>query len=400
MKRKVIDIYPPSKKEGEKEVSLPKRSESRGGRGVFIIAALFLVIAGGYFYYTVYQTRITISPDTESFQENEEVLVRAFGSIGEGEIRGKMIKETIEETREFPIEERRVVEERAEGSIEVCQDYTNNDTNYREGTRFVSDGGKLFVAKDNFVIPGMDNGDGCVDVEVEASEPGEEHNISSDSKFALPGLEGTDVYGRVKGVSFTLHKEGVFEEVPHLGEEGMRRAEAEMSEDLLSRGIEMIREENEEEYFLESDAQFKMDVVERSSEEIEGDEDTFLFRLTVEIEAIGISKENTDDFVRGLLPEGYTWRKDSQEIEYEFSRTNFGDGEADAVISFSGEMYEYFDKETLKREILGLSFLEAEERIMEKAGTVEINIQTFPFGLSRVAGDLNRVRIDLEFDKN
>jgi len=398
MKKRVIDVHPPTeKRRKEKERNnTSQKDASRGSRGLLVGIILFLLFLAGYLYYISYQTRVVIEPVTESFSEEKEILARSLGSIGEEEIRGAVKRKTLSRSEEFPIEERRVIEEKAEGEIEVCQDHTQNATNYREGTRFVSDGGKLFVAKEAFVIPGKDNGEGCVSVEVEAGKPGENHNISSDSKFALPGLEGTAIYGRVKGKSFSLTKEGVYKEVPHLGEEGMRQAEVEMSDGLLEEGIKKIREEYGQEYFLESDAQFQMSVVERSSEELEEDEESFRFELIVEVEAIGIGRENTENFIKNLLPEGYTWRKNTEEVGYNFVRTNFEDREADVVLSFSADIYKDFNKETLKREIVGSSFEEAREKIEEKVDVEELSIRTFPFGLSRVAGTPERIRVDFK----
>ncbi|GEM_PF-1494355 len=402
MTEKVVDIYQPKEKEEKRggKQSLSKEKLPQHGKQWLLLGVLLVAILGGYFYYTAYQTRITIKPALSTFSEEKDILVRALGSVREGEIRGVMQSKTVAEKREFPIEERRIVEEKTEGEIEVCQDYSDSPANYREGTRFVSDEGKLFLAEEAFVIPARRNNDGCVDVEVIASEAGEEYNVSSDSKFALPGLEGTNIYGRVKGESFTLTKEGSLEEIPYLSEEEMRRVEMEMGEDLLEEGISRMREEYGEDYFLDNNTQFTMDVVERKTEESEEDEESFHFELTVEIKVIATSKEDTENFIKGFLPEGKTWRRETEEVEYKFSRMNFEDREADVVLSFKGEIYEDIDKDSLKRDIVGISFEEAEEKIREKADIEEVEMKNFPFGISRVSGVPERIKISLEFDKN
>ncbi len=356
----------------------------------------------GYFYYNSYRTEIIIYPKTEEFRGEEEVLVRSSGALGEGELRGVVLSERVSDTRDFPIEGRRLIEEKATGEIKVCQDYRDSSVPFREGTRFVSDGGKTFLAKDSFTLPSRQENDGCSMVGVIAGEAGEEYNIHSDSKFALPGLEGTNIYGNVKGVSFTLEKEGVAREVPYLDDDTMERAEEEMKRDLFEKGRKIIEEEYEEEYWLESEAQYVVEVAERdfTEEEEEEDAEKFHFTLDVDVRVIAVQKDNLDRFITTFLPENHTWREETEEINVEFTRINFEEGEADVSISFTAEIYERVDKEEWRRELAGLDFVEAERLLEEKIPEGSVSIKTRPFGFNRISGSLNRVEVLLEFDKN
>ncbi len=401
MVKKVVDIYPPCKK--RKEVGIKKKKEkgaSEKKRGLFVFPLIAIILIFGYFYYSSYKTSIVIYPKVESFELERSLLARSTGSLGENDIRGRVISERFSDTREFEIEGVKMVEEKAEGEIRVCQTYRDAPVTYVEGTRFISDEGKYFTADRGFTLPGRGTNNGCATVKVTAMEAGEDHNVSEDSSFSLPGLVGQPSYPHVNGTSFRLTKEGVKEEVPDLDEETRKRAESQMKEDILEKGIEMLKEEYGEDYFFESETQFSVDVAQRGFQELEDKDGVFIYELDVVIRVITISREDVMEFLASVIPENSTWRKEMQEMNMDFLRLNFEDGEAEISFSFVTDIYQDVDKEGLKRSLAGLSFADAREIIVANENIENVVISNFPFGLSRVASDHNRIDVRLEFDKN
>ncbi len=402
MKKKVIDIYSPKEKKEEgvrlktdKTVNVIKKRPFGGWTYLLLFVFLFFL---GYIYYIFYNTEVVVYPFVENYQIAKDVLLRTTGSLKEEEIRGVVFAEKVSETREFPIEGRRTVEKKAEGEIEVCQEYKDTQMNFLEGTRFVSDSGEFFLAKKPFVLPGKDDNGGCSLVEVIAAEPGEDYNISADSEFVLPGLKGTALYGEVKGISFNLKEEGMLKEVPFLDDETMNRAELQMKEDLLEKGISLLKEKYEEDYFLQYDSQYILEVAERTFQEEETEEDdTFLFQLEADIKVMTVGKESVEDFIKSALPESHTWRKETEDILLTFSRINFFEGEADIFLQFSADIYADIDTESIRREVVGLDFETAKEKIKEKRGVENVEIKTKPFGLSRIASSKEKIKVVLEF---
>lgn len=400
MSKKVIDIHSPSDR---KRGCTGRENKANCGapRGRFFLVVLLLLFSlGGYFYYTSYKTNIVIYPKIDVFNESREVLVRISGVLDENDVRGVVLSERLEDMREFEIETVKMVEEKAEGEIKVCQTHTPSTMNFLKGTRFISDGGKYFVAKEAFTLPGKGTNNGCKMIEVIAMEAGEDHNISADSNFTLPGLLGFASYAHVGGTEFKLTKSGVKREVPDLDEETRHNAEKQMLEDLLEKGFQKIKEQGKDEYFLESENQFKVDIIEREFEEVDGKEDRFLYKLDVIVRAIAISRENIDDFISELLPADTVWRKETEKIDIEFIYFDFEDEEAEAVFSVSLDTYEDIDKEGVKRMVAGLSFAEGEEKIRREANAERVVIKSFPFGFSRILENYDRVNVKLQFDKN
>ncbi len=400
MRKKVIDIYPPINNNSPKKsyyIGREKRKIFSNGKVILSLAVFFLFFLG-YLYYSSYGTQITIHPVSVNMTEAKEVLVRGSGSVGNQEIRGVVFSKRISGSREFEIEETVVIEQKAQGDIEVCQDYREISSNYVQGTRFISDEGKMFEAIEGFVLPGINNNGGCAFVSVVAVESGEDYNLGKNSSFALPGLDGTSIYGRVKGKSFNLKVEGFSKEVPHLSDDAMEKAEREIREELFKEGMEIIQEEYSKDYFVEEDIQYNLEIIEKDFEENEEGE-TFNFKLKARIDVIAIGNDNIENFIYTLLPENHTWNKNESEKTLSFQRVNFERKEADINITFRGQIYKKIDKEGLKREIAGLNFIEAEEKIKEKVETEMVDIKASPFGISKVVNNLNRINIVLEFDK-
>jgi hypothetical protein len=399
MKEKVIDIYPPSENDGnkKKESCVFDAKKKKSNKGIFIILFLILFL-GGYFYYVSFKTEVLIYPITKKTEIKENVLIRTTGSIGENEIRGVVLSEKVSDQRKFDVEGRRMLEKKTKGEIKVCQDYRDSTANFVEGTRFISDEGKIFFATSNFSLPSKKINEGCDVVEVIAAEPGEDYNIPANSKFALPGLHGSTIYGNVKGVSFTIKEEGILKEVPYLDDDSMQSAENQMKEDLFKTAKEIILEKYGEEYLIESDTQYVIEVSERDL--IEESEDTFYFKLDVTIRVITVAKKDIDSFISNVLPEYYVWRKDTEEVNIGFTRINFNEGEADIFFEFSGDVYQEVDKEYWARELKGLDFEKARMLIEQDVDTEEIVIRNRPFGLSKVASSQHRVDVNVQFDKN
>ncbi len=404
MGKKVIDVRPPCKRRGG-ESKGSRRETTRDTqevkkKGFFLPAVLLLVLAGGYYYYSSYRTEIVVYPEVERLTEDVQLLVRATGSLAENEVRGVVLSEVMIESREFEIEGTKFVEEKTEGEIEVCQTYSQSPVSYVVNTRFISDGGKYFLAKSAIKLPGLSENNGCAQVPVIAMNPGPDYNIEEKSSFTLPGLVGRPTYAQVTGKSFTITKRGVKEEVPDLDDESREAAEQQIMEEILLKGKEELREKYEEEYLLLSDTQFEIDVKNRGFSEPEEDSNKFSYELEVVIKAVAISRESVNDYIKKSIPSKSTWREDTEVFEVEFTDVNFEDGEAKIDLSFAVDVYDYFDEEEWRREFAGNSFAIIESQIASKIETEKVIVRNIPFGLSRAVSNHERVVVKLRFDKN
>ncbi len=392
MREKVIDIYPPSPHSSRKSA---RRSSSNGSwQGVFAFLLFMIVLGGGYFCYASYGTEIIIHPEVTEFAVKEDVISRATGSLQENEVRGVMFVEKITEEELVETQGREWVESTTVAKIEVCQNYTTSSNPYVQGTRFVSDGGLLFRASEKFTVPGTGQG-GCVEIEIVADEAGEDYNLSEESVLHLPGLQGTEIYERVTGKSFSLITEGRLEEVSYMGEEEKIRIEENLKKKILEKGKSVIQEKHGEDYLI---GYYEVVVVEKRISEADETNEEFNFQIEGEVRAFAIELDFLDSFAKKFIPEGYTLDKESKKIESAFNSVNFEKQEASVSLIFSAVIYSKIDEEGLKREVAGLSFQEAQTKIQERVDLNKFNIYNRPIGLMKKVSSVDRIKIILDFN--
>ncbi len=397
MTEKMNDIRFPSVKE-EKPIPRKKRSKKW-----ILFPILFLVLASSYLYFRSYQVEIKISPVTEKFTETRTVSIHA--SSEESDLVAEVFEETIQGSREFIVMGRSVVERKTRGTINVCQDHSDLVQSLVANTRFVSTEGKLFFAEERITIPGRSYREGrvvpgCATVNVVAAEAGEDYNISSSSKFSLPALQGTALYGRFSGDSFSITEEGRREEVPYITADEIRRAEIILLDELFEKGMNSLKGRLSGEFLLDNTGQYNRWVVERSVPREGEERESFQIEMKIKMEVIAVNLDSVTLFSKNLVPEGYVWHEESKKIEYDFPRANFEEKSGEMDITLDANIYQEIDKVSLKRRLSGMSFNEAVYELKRMPEISDVSIRFYPFGPSSIVSNPDRILIELTFDKN
>lgn len=393
MTQKVIDIRHPSFSKKEKDFTPRKKR-----RWLSVLLLVFLLVLAGS-YFKVYRVDVKVWPVMEDFQFSEVVEVYAFE---DSEIAVQHFDETVEGERNFEVLGKSLVEVKTEGVVNVCQEYSDAVQPIREGTRFVCEKGKLFIGNEAFTIPGRsyDGGDvvpGCVEVSVTAAETGEEYNISSSSRFSLPGLQGTALYGSFYGESFSITKEGKSEEVPYLTSEEIAKAEEILLDELFEKGKTILKNRLRDDFMIDDRGQYNKVVIERSLP-TEGEKDSFSVAMKVRIEVIAVKEDTATEFLKNSLPKGFAWHE--KNVNYEFMRANFEDKSGEMEISLEAQIYKDMDINSLKRSLVGVSFTEAVEELESREEIKKVSLRFYPLGPSFVPRSTKRISVELLFDKD
>ncbi len=390
MAQKIIDIRHPHTKKEEKETSPRKKKW-------FLPLLLVAVVIFFGWYFKSYHVEVRIWPDTEQFTFSDIVDVHAFS---EKDIAVQAFEETVKGKDDFEVLGTSLVEQKTKGVISVCQDYGDSGQPIREGTRFVSEKGKTFLGDEAFTVPGRtyEGGEvvpGCVDVPVTAAESGEDYNVSSSTKFSLPGLQGTALYGRFSGESFTITREGKKEEVSYLTSEEISKGEEILLDKLFEKGKENLRQRLEADFLLDNRGQYNYRVIERSVPS-EGEKSSFEVEMEIRVEVIALRAGSMEEFLQGSLPEGFVWHEKS--FNYDFLRSNFEEKSGEVEVSLDAQIYRDIDIEKIKRDIAGLKFSEALDLLEEEVSNVSLYFR--PLGPSSVPNNVDRIEVELLFDKN
>ncbi len=391
MAQKMTDIRIPSLDKKIESLSMEKRSYKKWFLFIFVV----ILAVCGYFYFDSYRVEVVIWPAAEDFSE-----VKTVSAGEEGGLRTELFKESVSGQREFTVLGRSVVETKTKGTISVCQEYSDNSQPLIANTRFVSTEGKLFISEDRITVPGRSYEEGkvipgCVTAPVVAAEAGEDYNISATSKFSLPALHGTALYGRFYGDSFSITQEGSVKEVPVIDEEELSRAERILSEELLEEGKDKLKHRLKESFVTDSGGQYSWSVVERSLPEKRVGEEKFDVEMTIEVEVIAVDKRDFNALLLSFLPEGYIWHEENKKVEYDFPRANFNQKSGEMVVSLDAVIYKEISVKDIKEEIAGTGFDEARRVIREMPNISDVSLRFLPFGPSLVPNNTERIKVDL-----
>jgi len=197
--KKPLDIIPPqppdeAQREPSQEPARQPKQKKSPASFLLVICLLVLLVGVAAYFLIPRKAKLAVVPKIEEVSLNVTK-----------EISGNFLpKEEASEEKyySFGTEE---VEKRAEGVIRVHNDY-HLDQILVADTRFWCRGEESleFKTKERVTIPAK----AYLDVEVRASQPGEEFNIEPCSVFSVPGLVGTARYTAVYGESLSAMQGG------------------------------------------------------------------------------------------------------------------------------------------------------------------------------------------------
>ncbi len=414
MPQKIYDIKPPQ------EVSETKKDNSDGfkqkiKKSLFTgIISLFLVL--GIVYFFIFRVEIEIWPETRGFVLDSTLQVSVDNEILNNNSISGVIFETdfFEETRFFNSTGVKDSETNAIGTVIVKNKHWDNDQPLVVGTRFETADGKIFRAKDGFVVPArrVENGEviaGEARVEVIADEPGRAYNIEP-TNFTLPGLRGVSSYDNVSATSEEAMIGGAIGERLVVSIEDINNAKKEIFDDLIEQGISFLKSKKGSDYLLSEKSQYVYHIEEEEIGARVGEEiDRFSVKIRARISAFSFLKKDLENLLsykiiasqEEILENGIRDEKsfysESLSYNYSFSEINWGEGVGQLNANFSGEVYFAVNNSRLIETARGLSRDELEQFLNQKEFIREARVVFRPFGVGGMPEDPERIRIMLNF---
>ncbi len=425
MRKKVFDITPPHTAGQANQTEMDRTNQSNSGgarlrqivlsgitmlrkircgslRGRIIgLIGLLGLIGLIYLISFEHKTEIEIWPKTEIAEFEVEAEVVVDKSNQEGFISGELLEVENSLSREFSSSGTFLKEGKAKGVIRVYNNFSQTAQVLIATTRFISNTGKLFRTPKKVVIPGMfyEEGKlvpGLVDIEVLASEPGEEYNIGP-ATFSIPGFAGTERYTAFYGKSFSAMTGGARTEVFRVVEKDLEEAEKVLTDKVLSDG--RIDLENK----IGSDFEILEEAVEQEVMEFftfsdAGQEaETFIAQIKAKTRVIGFKKSDIVDFsriyVETKLSENQKFKEESLEIDYSF--IDPGVEEIKLNVKIKVLVYLDIDKEGLKKRLQSRNVSEIPDILKDEPGISGVRVKNRPFWARRVADDLERIEINI-----
>jgi len=243
-----------NKKQEGKEKAIKQETSVKKKRilSLVIYSLVFIGIAGGVAFSLLWlpKAEVTIIPAGQEIEFSGRFKVEKDANL---DVKGRVLPGTllektkqIERTFKATGEEKRV--DKARGKITIYNE-TSSPYRFLPHTRFETEDGKVFrqpAGSDWISIPaGSKESPGTVEIEVEATEAGEEYNIGP-TRFTLPGLKGTSLYDKIYAKSTEKMKGGFIGTATVVTQADINRAKEELQklkQDLISQAKQEILKE-------------------------------------------------------------------------------------------------------------------------------------------------------------
>jgi len=415
-KKLVIDIIPPEKNkehfffqekekekdlEAEKEIFFPEKKERKFLKKGLILFFIFLILIFGFFHFFLVKATVRVWPTIKEANLSETVVVDTKTQIldyARKVIPGKTfeVEKTIIE--EFPASGN--ILKKAEGTIRLYNGYSTQSETWREGTRFVSSEGKLFLSKEKINVPGAQLKNdkivpSYVDVPVIAAEGGEEYNIGP-SKFSVFVFRGTERYTKFYGESSEPMKGGG--RALQVTKEDLEKAEKAMMEKVKNDAQEYLKTEITSDYILLKEG-IGNEVLEKKSLAEPGTAtDKFKFQLRVKFKGIAFKESDIKNFshslIKGQLSPQEQIYQDNLKIGYQVNSLDLTEEKINLKTLISFKTFFEIDDLSLKKALAGKSLKEAEINLANKEGIEKSEIKIFPFWLNTIPTNLEKIKIE------
>ena len=382
-----------------------------GGNAVKIFLILGGVSAVVVFMFVALQVlpRVTISVTPRSMEDtiNFELVVDSNVSSADferGVIPGQILEEKEERKFTFSASGSVDVDNYAEGSIRVFNEFSSSAQTLVANTRFLSAEGKLFRMVETIVVPGATIEGGKIIasstfVQVRAAESGDNYNIGP-TTFSIPGFKGTEKY-----LAFYGKNESSMEG----GYQGVRAV-------ITAEDIENAREKIENEFVpiiegrlrnkipdhlfvLEESFDSDLEELDFSADE-GGFEDFFTVRAVARARTFLLEEADVENAVEYQFRNSSQYSKkfelaQTQNIEYVIKEVNYAKG----VVSVSLNVKQLFSRSinanTLLAEVLGKSEIEVRQILSSKEELEKAQVRFWPFWVKSVPFDEADVTIEI-----
>src|SRR3989344_2968656 len=174
---------------------LPPQPRQRLSRlWIWALAALSLLVLGSLFLFIFRSTKVTVTPKSEgaTLSGTSPLIARAAEGESSDVLTYTVQMSDLEDSEVVPVQGTTHVETKASGSITVYNSYSASPVRLVKNTRFEGQGGLIFRAPADVVVPGRSGTNpGSINITVVADEAGEKYNIPPTARFTLPALRST-----------------------------------------------------------------------------------------------------------------------------------------------------------------------------------------------------------------
>lgn len=392
-----------------------RMSRAKAPRSVFwpaIISVLVVVsLIGTYLFFKLPKADVTIWPKVETLSYQQTLT--ADKSVSSIDLANKLIPAKYFQTsktnsQDFPATGNASNEGYATGTVTVYNKFNPPEGfNFKAGTHFLSDTGKLFVATEKIVLPastksGSKITPGSVTVSIKATESGDGYNIAP-SNFSVPGLKGTAYYYSVYAVSTKAMEGGYSGKVKKVTDDDIQGAKDVLIKKSTDEAVADLRSQIPADYVLIDDA-ISSSVTSVSTAVKAGTvAQNFNCSATVQASALAFKKSDIEQlakkYIINQMLQSQTLLEDSFKLDYSAAKVDISSGKITLATTFSSGAYQSIDKNSLELSLLGKDANQIKSAIDSSLGqeAQKVQVDFWPFWVNRAPNNQRAVNVLLKF---
>lgn len=382
--RKIYDIIPPEKKiiVQEKRIEKPRFFPWK----VWLFFFALFVLFSYFIFLKITRVKIFIVPSLTEKTFTSSFFISSQPLFSTSDFIYAHFFE-FEQIFSFSFPATGKAKTKAEGVIRLYNQYTTKQEVWKKGTRFISSDGKVFLSKDQIVVPPaiLEGGKlkaSFVDVPVEAQEAGENYNIGP-SKFAIIAFSGTDRYDKYWGQSLVPMTGGGEKTI--VTNEDLKGAQQTAREKIKEKIVPFLKEKLGSDYYFIEDA-YEVEILdESSSARVQDSATSFDYFLRLKIRTISPKLTDLEEFSQRVFEEKIDkeelYLKRSLSFVLRLKEKDFEKEQLKGEIEIKALTYPRLDGEKIKTVLVGQEIKKLYAIVGRYYPFKEIKIKTVPFFL-------------------
>ncbi len=388
-----------------------ERPHSRKLTFALIFSAIVLIGAGTALYFILPQATIALTFTETPFAYNGQLIVdsnaqSASASGTQITIPGTLFSDTENNVVAFTPSGSSQVSHKAVGTIQIYNAYSSRPQSLVATTRFTAPNGKVYRLDKGVTVPGatMSNGQlvpASIQANVTADQPGVDYNISTTTRFRIPGFQNTPKYNGFYADSvgpFTGGFVGVMS-VPTASDLTSARANA---QDTLNQALEakLILKMPPNENFVTSSARIAV-----TSEDISSSPNSqgqYTITEYGQIEMFGFKES---DVLFALAVEVQSGQSDhlylhDYSANYSNAQPDFKNGTMSVSLNFSSNWVQPaqpFDVSNFQTRAEGLDDSALKTLIFSLPGIKTADVKFWPFWVRGVPQNTSKIHVDVVY---
>ena len=365
---------------------------------IFILLGIALIAFGIWAFFFAGRATVMIDARTEGESINIPVSIRTGvkTNVEQNQIVAEEKTETEEKSEKVSATGKKDVGQKANGVVQFSTDsiaVAQNGVTIPAGTELQSSSGLTFITDETVEITLLDSQGSS---SVTADEKGSKYNAASGSVSGGPDGVTAEFSDATSG--------GVSKIVKIVTASDVQRAKEQIvdEEDTSDIEKELIKSFGDDAISL--DESFKVDyddVV--SSPEIGEEADEVSVSTTATYSAYAVNRESLNSFIDGYMKDLLDGIDDQQVYENGSDKATFQDviavkNGADAILVATAQVGPKIDENQVKEDIIGLKDAEVREQLQIIQGINDVNIDFFPFWVSTVPKDTDKITIEFKID--